>query len=628
MGYIDFRLEVGDAGPGGYSVRATTEDESQADETAQLDQKDPELEALQLENLCLRTRRSARSQGLPKAEIKRYGNALFKRVFFGRILHLWGECTSEARIREKGVRLRLRINSTRLMKHRWEFLYDDNLEDYLSLAPNRSFVRDLPSQVPWRSLEVAGPLNVLAVCSRPADTPWIDSAGERDRIEKANAANRGTNGLELTWVEGTYESLRQALRQKPWHVIHFIGHGKFDEQRGEGVLLFDNGRGGADPIDAGDLARDVRDRAEKAGLVVLNTCEGGVGGDFDLFSSVASMLIRKGIPAVIAMQSKISDDAALPFSSEFYSELLQFQPVDSAVKAARLKLRQTLDYDWGIPILYMRAPDGVLFTQPSTRTVPVMAASPTPAPRAEPPAPLPAVADDPDRLPTTIEDLRGAFAAEGDPTTVSPERLDRVVRVGQRILELVPDSETSVQLAALHALRGKGLIRGGRFEEASADLEQAISLDGSRLDYLRELVHSRLKGGDFGGALRASSDLIQREPRAAANYLLRSVVQKYALARRAPEGDWGRRFADLDEAVRLEAGNAALYRYRGQAHREHGDHREAQDDLIQALRLDPHDKVTYEELSQVVTARGGSPEVLQRILDRIRALKGTDPNRN
>jgi hypothetical protein len=98
-------------------------------------------------------------------------------------------------------------------------------------------------------------------------------------------------------------------------------------------------------------------------LVLLNSCEGARGSQRDIFSSTASILVRRGIPAVLAMQYEITDRAAIEFARAFYGALADGLPVDAAVAEARVavSLGMTNTVEWGTPVLYMRSPDGVLF---------------------------------------------------------------------------------------------------------------------------------------------------------------------------------------------------------------------------------------------------------------------------
>jgi len=99
-------------------------------------------------------------------------------------------------------------------------------------------------------------------------------------------------------------------------------------------------------------------------LALLNACEGAYASQTDIFASTAATLVQQGIPAVIAMQYEITDDAAIEFSEQFYDALTAGLPVDSAVTDARRAVAVAINntLEWGIPVLFMRAPDGEIFT--------------------------------------------------------------------------------------------------------------------------------------------------------------------------------------------------------------------------------------------------------------------------
>ncbi len=67
-------------------------------------------------------------------------------------------------------------------------------------------------------------------------------------------------------------------------------------------------------------------------LVVLNSCEGARTTLTDPYAGVATTLVRLGVPAVVAMQFEISDEAAIVFAEELYTNLIGRQdPIDAAV---------------------------------------------------------------------------------------------------------------------------------------------------------------------------------------------------------------------------------------------------------------------------------------------------------
>jgi spore germination protein GerM len=98
-------------------------------------------------------------------------------------------------------------------------------------------------------------------------------------------------------------------------------------------------------------------------LVLLNACLGALPAGDDPFSSVGAALLRGGVPAVIAMQFELAEDAAAELARVFYAELIAGSPADLALTEARLHLygRYPTRLDWAIPVLFLRADDGVLF---------------------------------------------------------------------------------------------------------------------------------------------------------------------------------------------------------------------------------------------------------------------------
>jgi CHAT domain-containing protein len=97
-------------------------------------------------------------------------------------------------------------------------------------------------------------------------------------------------------------------------------------------------------------------------LILLNACEGARNSREDPLSGVATALVVRGIPAVVGMQFEISDRAAITFSSEFYSALVDGLPVDAALAEARQAIFFLPNWiEWATPVLFMRSNDGVLF---------------------------------------------------------------------------------------------------------------------------------------------------------------------------------------------------------------------------------------------------------------------------
>jgi CHAT domain-containing protein len=74
-------------------------------------------------------------------------------------------------------------------------------------------------------------------------------------------------------------------------------------------------------------------------------------------------LIRREVPAVVAMQFEITDSAAIRFAETFYQHVAKGRSVDDSVMRARraVKMANRNSLEWGTPVLYLRAPDGRIF---------------------------------------------------------------------------------------------------------------------------------------------------------------------------------------------------------------------------------------------------------------------------
>jgi hypothetical protein len=99
-------------------------------------------------------------------------------------------------------------------------------------------------------------------------------------------------------------------------------------------------------------------------------------------------LVRQGIPAGLAMQFEIFEDAAITLAQEFYGAIADGYPVDAALSEARKAIfAANNDVEWGTPVLFMRIPNGVLF-RPQTRRKKPPGSQPNSASRKKPPVRL------------------------------------------------------------------------------------------------------------------------------------------------------------------------------------------------------------------------------------------------
>ena len=377
LDYLDFDLEVEYSQDGdGYKVSVLRSPEGEIEEKMVFPFSDVELES-HLKDIKIALLRSANEHRLAlspeEAAVKSFGKSLFNAVMAGNIGTLYNSSQAKAAAMQKGLRLKLRVKPVELSAVPWEFMYDPRQDEFICLSSNTPLVRyvDVPRAVP--PVSVVRPLKILGMLVSPGDQPSLNIAREKLRLEKALDKLQETGLVELTWVEGkTWRELQRAMRQDNWHIFHFVGHGAYDKNTDEGLICLEDDQGNTYRMGATQLSRALAD-ATSLRLVVLNACEGASGGQDDLLSSTASILVRKGIPAVLAMQYEISDKAAIEFSCNFYEALADGMPVDAATSEARkaisFAMRRSLE--WATPVLFMRLQDGKLFDIDDAITMPM-----------------------------------------------------------------------------------------------------------------------------------------------------------------------------------------------------------------------------------------------------------------
>jgi WD40 repeat protein len=307
---------------------------------------------------------SAVLRGAPTADerpVRELGQRLFEAMVAGDVRSLY--VASRQRAHEQGsvLRLVLRVRPPELARLPWEFLFDPGQQDYLGLS--MPLVRYSEMLAPRQPLQVALPLRVLGMVARPGDQHSLEIDDEQRRLRIALADLEHEGLVELSWVSGqTYTTLEDALDEGPWHVFHFVGHGGYNRDTEEGTLALADHSGRTQWVGADDLSRLFAEH-HTLRLVVLNACDTGRSGALDAFSSTAGAMVRRWIPAVLAMQFEISDLAAIKFAQTFYESVAKRRPVDDSVMRARraLRLDNSHTLEWGTPVLYLRAPEGRIF---------------------------------------------------------------------------------------------------------------------------------------------------------------------------------------------------------------------------------------------------------------------------
>jgi len=429
----------------------------------------PPFSDLELENFYLRMgqgRVAMRGADSPDVEaIEKVGGSLFNSVFRDEILACWRGSLNEALRADAGLRIRLRLTGTpELADLPWEFLFNPAQRRFLSISSTTPLVRYLEMPEPIRPLTVAPPVRVLVMIASPSDYPRLDVEQEWYQLQRALKGPIEQGALVLERLEGaSISALQHLLRVRDFHIFHFIGHAFFDQKAQDGYLLLEDSEGRGRPVRGQDLGVLLHDHSPMR-LAVLNACEGGRAARTDPFGGVAQSLSLQGLPAVIAMQFKITDEAAILFAQEFYSAVADGYPVDAALASSRFAIfSQGWSPEWGTPVLYLRAPDGKIF---DVQRKPPPPGPPPPDERVEvgskpsqPPAPVETAQDVGKPVATTKKaDLSESTA--GPPVSVSaPQPWRRRIRQVLRWRPPVDFARVQGSLSSLIVGARAGLAR-------------------------------------------------------------------------------------------------------------------------------------------------------------------------
>lgn len=274
---------------------------------------------------------------------KEFGERLYNAAFGKGV----SDCLRRSlmKIQPAGLRIRLQFeNDSELARLPWEYLYNPEEKTFFALSSHTPIVRNLNLAESDPMSSVTPPLRILVALANPQKMSKLDVEKEWQNLEIALAELKKLRWVQLTRLsKATLGTLQDQLYKCHYDVFHFIGHGR------QGALLFDDGE-----VTAEQLAQHFENYQPR--LMFLNACETATAPENDPIASVAQQLSERGFPAVIAMQSKITDKKAIRLAQEFYEAVAEGYPVDAALAEARKALYGSPDQmEWGTPVLYSTA---------------------------------------------------------------------------------------------------------------------------------------------------------------------------------------------------------------------------------------------------------------------------------
>jgi tetratricopeptide (TPR) repeat protein len=506
--------------------------------------------------------------------LRDFGRGVFRSVFT--------DVPSIQRIyeRSKGaaqdLRIKLRIEAADLAGLPWEYLYDeDDMPGFVSLT--RPIVRYLETAGGVGRMGVKGPLRILGMIADPSTSEWpkLNVVKERDRINKGIDALQHEGKVDFQWVPGgSGRDLMKKLLEGDWHIFHFIGHGGVEEAlpgagaSGFVVMVDEDGK----PVKkfASDLAMMLTGAKRSLRLIVLNCCESARINVGDRFGNPAIGLMKTGwLPAVVAMQFPITDNAAISMSEGFYAALAGNRPIDDAVTLARKFIQEKSRVEWGIPVLYMRSPDGRIFDVEAL----------------QPPAILPeATRPSKEMLRQRRDEFMEALAAGA----ATIEALEDLTRRGQELHGLLADdAELSVRLAKVYFDLGTLQHKQKQIPKAAASFAYMLKLDPAKPEYFVRRANFNVTVGLYENALNDITEAIKLKPKNPEFYWIKGIVSMTAAGIDDKRGYLEEAIKAFGMAIATNENEPKYLVSRANAYAQIKDVAKAQNDMDSAIALAP-----------------------------------------
>ncbi len=297
-----------------------------------------------------------------------YGESLAGQLFDNegvRGLYRHAQTAVEASGRFLRLRLTVAPDAAELHALRWELLCDPESKTPLASSEKTPFSRFMVSH-DWRPVKLRpkADLRALVAVAAPFDLAkyQLSEVDREAEIERAVTALEGIDVAVLGRdqpldVERLLERLRTGI-----DILYLVCHGALIRQVPR--LYLQGEDGGVAVADGSELARRIAELPETPRLVVLASCDSAAAADGKLTAeaALAPRLAKAGVPAILAMQGKISMRTVEKAMPVFFTELLEDGQIDRALAVARGTVRDRSDA-W-MPALFMRLKGGRIWYVP------------------------------------------------------------------------------------------------------------------------------------------------------------------------------------------------------------------------------------------------------------------------
>ncbi len=228
---------------------------------------------------------------------------------------------------------------TEILNLPWEIAIDPASKKPLNEI-DRLFISKNCLETPSKEQNLkGGPLKVLVMISSPKDVQVkgrLNYEKEERQILKSFKPLYRSGEVQIDFTDnGSLAALKRKISQNNYHILHFTGHGNFDEEKGEGRLLLENDLSlNSESIGANVFAEAVLKPSHTIPLVVLCSCKTAQANLEKGMAGVTIALLQKGVPSVVSMGLSILDDYATSFAATFYDGISQKTTIQEAFKKA------------------------------------------------------------------------------------------------------------------------------------------------------------------------------------------------------------------------------------------------------------------------------------------------------
>jgi hypothetical protein len=304
-----------------------------------------------------------------------YGQTLAGWVFANETIRReYGQIKAAVEAEGLFLRVRLMIGPTAPRLHflHWETLTDPDTKAPLATSERILFSRFITSQ-DWRGIRLRPEAKLRAIIAVAAPSNLdeykladVNLAGEIAR------AREGLAGIDAK-VDGageplTLKRLVDSLREGT-DILYLVCHGTLNKNH-EPFLFLQDEAGRVARVAGSELALRISELTQPPRLAVLASCESAGTGNApsaggELMASQAALaprLAEAGIPAILAMQGKITMETVKQSMPVFFRELLRDGQIDRAMAVARGAVVGRRD-SW-MPALFLRLKSGRIWYEP------------------------------------------------------------------------------------------------------------------------------------------------------------------------------------------------------------------------------------------------------------------------